>query len=70
MKKLKPLSESPTHTITWIDQSGNMQAFKSSQKMLQSHRILMKNNPYVKAFKVSKNSSSCVSASKGIKHES
>lgn len=54
MKKIKPLSESPTHTITWIDQSGNMQAFKSSEKMLQSHRMLMKNNPYVKAFKVRK----------------
>ena len=59
MKKLKPMSEAATHTITWVDQSGNMQAFKSSEKMLQSHRMLMKNNPYVKAFKVSKNRGSC-----------
>lgn len=52
--RIKPLSESPTHTITWIDQQGNMQQFKSSEKMLQSHRILMNNNPYVKSFKVKK----------------
>lgn len=53
-KNKKHLSESATHTITWIDQQGNMQQFKSSQKMLQSHRILMHNNPYVKSFKVRK----------------
>jgi hypothetical protein len=54
VKNKKHLSESPTHTITWIDQSGNMQTFKSSEKMLQSHKILMHNNPYVKEMKVRK----------------
>ncbi len=52
--RIKPLSESATHTITWIDQQGNMQQFKSSEKMLQSHKILMKNNPYVKSMKIKK----------------
>lgn len=53
-KKQKPLSESATHTITWLDQGNNLHSFKSSEKMLQSHRILMKNNPYVKSFKIKK----------------
>ena len=58
-KKSKPLSESATHTITWLDQSNNLHTFKASEKMLKSHKILMKNNPYVKSFKVSKNRGSC-----------
>ncbi len=52
--RIKALSESATHTITWIDQQGNMQQFKSSEKMLQSHKILMKNNLYVKSMKIKK----------------
>lgn len=53
-KKSKPLSESATHTITWVDQFGNQQQFKSSERLLQSHKLLMRNNPYVKELKIKK----------------
>lgn len=53
-KKQKPLSESATHTITWVDQFGNQQQFKSSEKLLKSHKLLMQNNPYVKEMKIKK----------------
>jgi hypothetical protein len=53
-KKSKPLSEQPTHLITYVDNSGNMHSFKSSEKLLKSHKILMQGNPYIKSFKVKK----------------
>lgn len=53
-KKQKPLSESATHTITWVDQFGSQQQFKSSEKLLKSHKLLMQNNPYVKEMKIRK----------------
>lgn len=52
--RIKATSESATHTITWVDQQGKTLQFKSSEKMLADHKILMKNNPYVKETKIRK----------------
>lgn len=53
-KQSKPLSEQPTHLVTYLDQGGNLHSFKCSEKMLKSHKILMKGNPYIKDVKFKK----------------
>jgi hypothetical protein len=54
MKARKPLSEDLTHTVTYTDTYGKPVSFKCSEKLLKSHKILMKNNPYVKDVKFKK----------------
>ena len=54
MKTRKPLSEELTHTVTYTDSYGKTVSFKSSEKLLKSHKILMRNNPYVKDVKFKK----------------
>jgi hypothetical protein len=54
VKARKPLSEELTHTVTYTDSYGKTVSFKSSEKLLKSHKILMNKNPYVKDVKFKK----------------
>jgi hypothetical protein len=47
----KQLSEA-TATIKYVDSQGNHRQFKSTKQMLQSHKMLMQNNPFIKSFEV------------------
>ncbi len=47
----KTVSE-PAFIVEYIDNNNQKHSFKSTKAMLQSHKILMSNNRYIKSFSV------------------
>ncbi len=47
----KTVSE-PAFIVEYIDNNNQKHSFKSTKAMLQSHKILMSNNQYIKSFSV------------------
>jgi hypothetical protein len=42
----------PVYKIEYVDNLNNEHSFKSTKAMLNCHKVLMSNNPYIKSFKV------------------
>ena len=45
--------QEPTYVVTWVSTDNKTNSFKSTKIMLQSHKLLMQNNPYIKEFSIS-----------------